>query len=191
MNYGYIALAILAVIVIILLVWLIKARNSFVVLRNRVNDQRAQIDVQLKRRYDLIPNLVETAKAYSGFERSTLEAVVSARARAVAAEGTSSELAENDRLTAALHRFMAVGESYPELKSSGHFLQLQQELATTENKIASSRQFFNDTVMKYNNAVQMFPANIAAGIFGFKPYEYLETAQAERESIRFDANTFK
>ncbi len=191
MSYGYIVLAAVVLVVIILLVWIIKSRNSFVVLKNRVKDQKAQIDVQLKRRYDLIPNMVETAKAYSGFERSTLEAVVKARARAVDAGGTSAEFAENDRLTEALHRFIAVSESYPELRSSQHFLQLQQELSTTENKIASSRQFFNDTVMKYNNAIQMFPANIVAGICGFKPYEYLEAAQSERESIRFDANTFK
>lgn len=127
----------------------------------------AQIDVQLKRRYDLIPNLLETAKGYANFERSTLEAVVKARQSAMAAADFDQAAAANGKLQAALRRLFAVSEAYPELKANANFMQLQSELSDTENKIALSRQFYNDTVLKYNNAIQMFPASFIAGLSVF------------------------
>lgn len=180
----YVIIAVIAVVVLAVLVYVIKKRNKFVELKNRVEDQKAQIDVQLKRRFDLIPNLVETVKGCANFEKSTLEAVVSARANAVNAKDLSGAISANENLTAALHRLIAVSESYPELKSNTSFVQLQGELAATEDKIAKARQFFNDTVLKYNNAIQMFPANIVAGIFGYAKYDYLEVSEAERENVK-------
>lgn len=179
------------VLVLLILIYLISTRNKFVVLKNRMEDQRAQIDVQLKRRYDLIPNLLETAKAYAGFEKSTLESVTQARVNAVNAKDLSDEIAANAKLTSALQRFIAVSESYPELKANTNFIQLQNELSATEDKIAKARQFYNDTVLKYNNGIELFPANIAAGIFGYKKQAFLETADSERKAVKISAEQFK
>lgn len=184
-------LVVVIIIAILVFAYLISAYNKFVVQKNRVEDQRAQIDVQLKRRYDLIPNLVETAKAYAGFEKSTLEAVTQARVSAVNAKDLNDEMAANAKLTSALQRFIAVSESYPELKANTNFMQLQKELSATEDKIAKARQFYNDTVLKYNNSIQMFPANIAAGIFGYKKQAFLEAADSEREAVKISAEHFK
>lgn len=182
---------ILILIVLLILIYLIKSRNHFVVLKNRVKDQESQIVVQLKRRYDLIPNLVETAKGYAGFEKSTLEAVTAARTNAVNAKNLNEEIAANDEMTHVLSRLIAVSEAYPELKSNQNFMQLQQELSATENKIAMARQFYNDTVLKYNNAIQMFPANIVAALFGYHACEYLNAEEKEKQTIKLDANSFK
>lgn len=187
----YIIIGVIVLIVLVLLVYIIKKRNTFVVMKNRIKDQEAQVDVQLKRRYDLIPNLIETAKGYACFEKSTLEAIAKARTDAVNAQNFNGTISANDRLTDALHRFVAVSESYPELKANTNFMQLQKELSSTEDKIAKSRQFLNDTVLKYNNAIQVFPANLVAGICGFKTYEFLEASEFERESVKIDSNTFK
>ncbi len=183
----------IAVIVVVLLVaaFLASSHNKFVVLKNRVKDQEAQINVQLKRRYDLIPNLIETAKGYAAFEQSTLDAVVSARAKATAATTLGDAMAANDALTRSVGQLFALSESYPDLKANQHFLQLQAELSRTEDKIAKARQFFNDTVLKYNNAIALFPANIAAGLFGYKEMSFLAVAAEEQAAVKMDASTFK
>lgn len=179
------------VLVIFILVAVIKTRNSFVALRNRVKDQAAQIDVQLKRRYDLIPNLVATVKGQAGFEKSTLEAVIQARSMATQAVSLTETLKANDALTGALHRMLAVAESYPTLQSNSGFVKLQDELSETEDKIAYSRQFYNDTVLKYNDAIQMFPASIIAGMCGFSEQAFLSANDNERENVKIAADDFK
>ncbi len=169
-------------IIVILLVIGIGIYNSLVGLRNQVKNAWAQIDVQLKRRYDLIPNLVETVKGYKNFERETLEAVV--KARNVAVQASSSGAGERGKaegeLSGALARLMVVVERYPDLKANQNFLALQEELSSTENKISFSRQYYNDNVLRYNNQTQMFPSNIVAGMTGFKSGEFFEVAEAEK-----------
>ena len=178
-------------VILILLIAVIKVRNNFVTLRNRVKNQMAQVDVQLKRRYDLIPNLLEIAKGYAGFEKSTLEAVATARAGAISAKDFDRRVAADQQLSSALSQFFAVGESYPDLKANQNFMQLQKELAETENKIALSRQFYNDTVYKYNNAIELFPASVVAGLSGFHPMSFWEVQEAERQSISIHAEDMK
>ncbi len=187
----YIVIGIIMLVVLAILIAAVKTRNQFVVLRNRVKNQLAQIDVQLKRRYDLIPNLLETAKGYAGFERSTLEAVVKARTSAMAASDFSNLVSANEKLSATLRQLMAVSEAYPELKSNSNFMQLQNELAETENKIALSRQFYNDTVLKYNNAIEMFPASLIAGLCGFRAMAFWEAEESERAGISIKAADMK
>ena len=169
-------------IIVILLVIGIGIYNSLVGLRNQVKNAWAQIDVQLKRRYDLIPNLVETVKGYKNFERETLEAVV--KARNVALQSSSAGAGERGKvegeLSGALARLMVVVERYPDLKANQNFLALQEELSSTENKISFSRQYYNDNVLRYNNQTQMFPSNIVAGMTGFKSGEFFEVAGAEK-----------
>ncbi len=158
--------------------------NRLIIYRNRVDNAWSQIDVQLKRRYDLIPNLVETVQAYARHERETFAQITEARTRAIAAASVKEqEKAEND-LTRNLHRLIAVAENYPDLKANKNFLMLQEELAGTESKIAFARQFYNDSVMAYNTRLQMFPNNLLAGIFGFKNRDYLEIEGLEREPQR-------
>jgi len=169
-------------IIVILLVIVIGIYNSLVGLRNQVKNAWAQIDVQLKRRYDLIPNLVETVKGYKNFERETLEAVV--KARNVAVQASSAGAGERGKaegeLSGALARLMVVVERYPDLKANQNFLALQEELSSTENKISFSRQYYNDNVLRYNNQTQMFPSNIVAGMTGFKSGEFFEVAETEK-----------
>lgn len=172
-------------IFLILLIMFIAIYNNLVRLRNQVKNAWAQIDVQLKRRYDLIPNLVETVKGYMKHERETMEAVT--KARALAQQLSSASAGERAKaegeLGAALSRLFAVAERYPDLKANQNFLALQEELTSTENKISFSRQFYNDSVFKYNNQTQMFPSNIVASLTGFKPGEFFEvTVAAEREA---------
>ena len=159
--------------------------NGLVGSRNQVDNAWAQIDVQLKRRYDLIPNLVETVKGYAKHERETFENVVKARNVAVQASTSGAGAAERGKaegeLSSALARLMVVVEQYPDLKANQNFLALQEELTSTENKVSFARQFYNDSVMRYNTKVQMFPSSIIAGMFGFKGGEFFEvTAEAER-----------
>jgi LemA protein len=163
----------IAAIVVIGLLFL-SSYNNFVVLRNRIQNAWAQINVELKRRYDLIPNLVETVKGYMKYEKDVLEAVTNARAAAMGAKGPAEAAVAENNLTGTLKSLFAVAENYPELKADQNVLNLQEELTTTENKIAFSRQFYNDIVMRYNQAIQIFPGNIIAGIFGFKKEEYFE-----------------
>lgn len=159
------------------------AYNGLVRLRNFVKEAWAQIDVQLKRRHDLIPNLVETVKGYAGHEKETLENVVKARSQAVSAKGVKEQAQAEQGLSGALGRLMVVVERYPDLKANQNFLGLQEELTSTENKIGFSRQHFNDRVMKFNTRVQSFPQNLIAGIFGFEEEDFFELQdEAAREA---------
>jgi LemA protein len=179
-----IALWIILGLVGVLLVTLIIIYNSLVRLRNQVRNSWSQIDVQLKRRHDLIPNLMETVKGYMKHERETLEAVTKARTSAVEAsgKGVGQQAKAEGALSEILTRFFAVAENYPDLKANQNFLALQEELTSTENKISFARQFYNDGVMYLNNKVQMFPSNIVAGMTGFRMEEFFEIeVAAERE----------
>jgi len=158
---------------------LIALYNRLVVLRNRVDNAWSQIDVQLRRRYDLIPNLVETVKGYASHESETFRKVTEARNMAVNATTVAEHGQAENMLTGALKSLFAVAEAYPELKANQNFLMLQEELSGTESKIAYSRQFYNDSVMSYNTAIQSFPANLIAGILGFVAREYFEVELAE------------
>ena len=175
---------IIGVVVVLLIIFLI-LYNGLVRLRNQVKNAWAQIDVQLKRRYDLIPNLVETAKGYMKHERETLEAVTNARnlAQQLSSAGAGERAKAEGELSSVLSRLLAVVENYPDLKANQNFLALQEELASTENKISFSRQYYNDSVLRYNNQTQMFPSNIVASMTGFKASEFFEvTLAAEREA---------
>jgi LemA protein len=173
------------VVLIVLAVVFFAIYNSLVGLRNQMRNSWSQIDVQLKRRHDLIPNLVETAKGYMKHERETLEAVTQARNAAVDAsgKGVGQQAKAEGALSGFLTRFFAVAENYPDLKANQNFLALQEELTSTENKISFARQFYNDSVMMLNNKVQMFPSNLVAGMTGFKTGEFFEIeSAAEREA---------
>jgi len=179
------AIWILIGIVVVLLFIFIGFYNDLVRLRNQVKNAWAQIDVQLKRRYDLIPNLVETVKGYAKHERETFEEVTKARnlAQQAASAGAGERAKLEGELSSALSRLLAVAENYPELKANQNFLALQEELTSTENKISFSRQFYNDSVLNYNNKTQMFPSNIVANMGGFKAGEFFEVNVAvEREA---------
>lgn len=169
-----IALIVIVVIVVILVIALIAMYNNLVRLRNRVDNAWAQVDVQLQRRLDLIPNIVETVKGYAKHESSTLEAVTQARTACMQATTPEARAEAENMLTGALKTLFAVSESYPDLKASANFMQLQQELTDTEDKISYMRQSYNDTVMNFNNAIQTFPAVIFAGMFGFTKRELFE-----------------
>ena len=168
---------IVVVVVILFVLFLIFAYNGLVKARNRVDNAYSQIEVQQKRRYDLIPNLVETVKGYAAHERGTLEAVTQARANAISAQqsGTVGQQAQAENvLTGALKSLFAVAEAYPDLKANQNFLNLQEELTATEDRIAYSRQFFNDSVLSYNNAIQTFPRNFLAGMFHFEKRDFFD-----------------
>ncbi|HEY4711567.1 MAG TPA: LemA family protein [Dehalococcoidia bacterium] len=176
---------IVGVIVVVIGLFLWANYNGLVRLRNQVKNAWAQIDVQLKRRYDLIPNLVETVKGYMKHERETLEAVTKARnlAQQVSSAGAGERAKAEGELSSALSRLLVVVERYPDLKANQNFLALQEELTSTENKIGFSRQFYNDSVLKFNNKTHMFPSNVVASMFGFKASEFFEvTLAAEREA---------
>ncbi len=174
-------------LIALLAIFLIGNYNALVRLRNQVKDAWAQIDVQLKRRYDLIPNLMETVKGYMQHERETLEAVTQARAAAAGAQTLPERANAESGLTAALGRLFAVSEAYPDLKANQNFLALQEELTSTENRIGFARQFYNDMVMNFNNKIQMFPSNIVAGMFNFRAAEFFELEDAaEREAPKVD-----
>lgn len=166
---------------------LIGIYNTLVRLRNQVKNAWSQIDVQLKRRYDLIPNLVETAKGYMKHERGTLESITEARSRAMGAEGVGEKAKAESALGQSISKFMLVVENYPDLKANQNFMAVQEELTSTENKIAFSRQAYNDQVLFFNNKIQMFPSNIVAGMFRFEPQEFFELEdQAQREAPKVD-----
>jgi len=171
---------VVGVIVVLLILGFIIIYNSLVRLRNQVKNAWAQIDVQLKRRHDLIPNLVETVKGYAAHERETLEAVTAARnlAQGAIGKGVGAQSKAEAELSGALSRLLAVVENYPDLKANQNFLALQEELTSTENKISFSRQFYNDSVLGYNNKTQMFPSNVVAGMTGFKADEFFEVEGA-------------
>lgn len=178
----------LAIIIILvaLVVIVIFLYNRLVVLRNRVDNAWSQIDVQLKRRYDLIPNLVETVKGYAAHEREVFERVTEARSQAIAAGAVGEQAKAENMLTSTLRSLFAVAENYPELKANQNFLMLQEELSGTESKIAFARQFYNDSVMNFNATIQTFPSNIMAGMFGFQSRDYFEIEEVSREPVKVD-----
>lgn len=170
---------IIVILVVFVIVTLIHMYNNLVGLRNRVKNSYAQIDVQLKRRNDLIPNLVETVKGYAGHEKGVLEEVTKARTGVMNATTVEETSAADNQLTGALKTLFAVAENYPDLKANSNFQQLQSELSDTEDKIAYARQFYNDVVLKYNNACQQFPSSLMAKLFRFKPETYFEAPESE------------
>ena len=175
---GWIVLGVIVVVVL----WAISVYNRLVTLRQRVGQSFADIDVQLKQRHDLIPNLVETVKGYAAHERGTLEAVIQARNTAMAAQGPAQQAAAENMLSGTLRQLFALSESYPDLKSNTNFQQLQAELTDIENKLAASRRFFNNSVQEYNTGIQQFPAALFAGIFGFAPREVFDVGE-ERKAL--------
>ena len=180
MTVVFLFLVLVGIVVVVALA-VVVIYNGLIRLRNQVRNAWAQIDVQLKRRHDLIPNLMETVKGYMAHERETLENVTKARTMATQASGAAQAGQAEGMLSQALGRLFAVAENYPDLKANQNFLALQEELTSTENKIGFARQFYNDQVMRLNNKIQMFPSNVVAGAFGFKQEEFFEIEdQAER-----------
>jgi len=165
---------IVLVVIVALVLWAIGVYNGLVTMRQRVNQAFADIDVQLRQRHDLVPNLVETVKGYAAHERGTLEEVVKARNAAVSAQGPAQQAAAENVLSGALRQLFALSEAYPDLKANANFQQLQAELTDLENKIAASRRFFNNAVQEYNTGIQRFPAALFAGSFGFSPKDYFD-----------------
>jgi LemA protein len=176
---------ILALVVMVGLLFIGKY-NQLVSLRNRIQNAWSQIDVQLRRRYDLIPNLIETVKGYAAHEKSIFENVAKAREGMMTAQGAAAQGEAQNQITTALKSLFAVAEAYPQLKANENFMALQEELSGTESKIAYSRQFFNDQVMTFNTLIQTFPGNIVAGMFGFTQHEYFQMEDAAREPIHVD-----
>jgi LemA protein len=176
----------------VLVLWVVTQYNRLVTLRNQVKNGWKQIDVQLKRRHDLIPNLVNTVRGYMEFEQDTLEKVIKARNAAVGATGVADAAAKEGALTGMLSKLFALAESYPNLKSNETVVKLQEELSSTENKISFARQFYNDIATKFNIAQQVFPANLIAGMFGFHAAELFEVKEAaEREVPAVDLSLKK
>ncbi len=176
----------LLAIVGLAIIFVIAIYNRLIVLRNRIDNSWAQIDVQLKRRYDLIPNLVETVKGYAKHEKTVFEEVTKARTQAINAGTVQEQSNAENMLTGALKSLFAVAENYPDLKANENFLMLQEELSGTESKIAYARQFYNDTVMKFNTTIQTFPNNLLAGMLGFNQRDYFEIEEASREAVKVD-----
>ncbi len=178
-----VAIIIVAIIVLILL-YVVGTYNSLVSLRNKVKDQWSQIDVVLKNRNDLIPNIVETVKGYAKHEKETLNAVVEARNKAVSATTPEAEMEASGEVAKALSRLFALTESYPDLKANENFMDLQNKLNEVEEKIRFARQFYNDTVMTYTNKLEMFPSNIVAGMFKFEKASFFEATEEERKNVQ-------
>ena len=174
------------VVVVLLILWFIGVYNSLVQLRNKVRNQFSQIDVQLKKRFDLIPNLVETVKGYAKHESETFEKVVQARNTSASASTDSDKIEAANQMTQAVRGLLALAESYPELKANDNFLSLQNDLKETEEKISYARQFYNDAVMVYNNKIQVIPSNIVAGICGFKAEKLFEAEAEERKNVKVE-----
>ena len=188
MSPVLIVLGVLFVIALGIVGWIVGAYNGLIRLRNQLENAWAQIDVQLKRRCDLIPNLVETVKGYAAHERGTLEAVIQARNMAVSAKGVADRAQAENVLTGALKSLFAVAEAYPNLKADQSFLALQEELTSTENKVAFARQFYNDSVMTFNTQIEIFPRNFIAGMFHFVRREFFEVkdeAQRNAPQVKF------
>ena len=177
---------VILIILVAIVAWVVFAYNRLVSLRNQVDNAWRQIDVQLKRRHDLIPNLVEAVKGYMQFERDTLTQVVEARAKAVGAPDQASRMAAENQITAGLGKLLAVMENYPQLKADENVLKLQEELTTTENQLAFARQAYNDVVLELNTRIQTFPSNIIANNFGFHPADYFKGAPEEQAVPKVD-----
>src|SRR5437762_11115959 len=176
-------LLILIVVVGLLVIWAIASYNGLVGMRNQVLNGWRQIDVQLKRRHDLIPNLVNAVRGSMDFERDTLTAVMEARAKALTATGPADAAQKEGQLSVALGRLLAVAENYPNLKSNDNVKMLQEELSATENRVGFARQFYNDIATKFNIAQQVFPTNVFANMFGFKPAELFEITEAGERAV--------
>ncbi len=176
---------VLGVLVVLLLVFLVFTYNALVRLRQRLRNAWSQVDVQLKRRYDLIPNLVNSVQGYAAHEKSTFEEIARVRNQAIAAKTVREQSQAETMLSGALRNLFAVAEAYPELRANANFMQLQEELTNTESKIAFSRQFYNDTVQKLNTRIELFPTNLVAGMFGFGPADYftLQDEPGAREPV--------
>jgi LemA protein len=174
------------VLIVILVAWAIGLYNGLVRIRNQVRNAWSQIDVQLKRRHDLIPNLVEVVKDYMSYEQETLTKVIEARGKALAAssQGVAATAAAENQLTGALKSLFAVFENYPDLKANQNVMKLQEELTSTENKIAFARQYYNDSVMRLNNAIETFPSNIFANAFNFKAEQYYQVPDEDKEPVK-------
>lgn len=181
MDISYIILIIVIAVILIILFYIVYIYNKLITARNKVENSWSQIDVQLTRRADLIPNLIETVKGYTSHESSTFENITKARSSLLNADAVSEKAKANDALTKGLKSLFAVAESYPELKANENFISLQEELADTENKISYTRQFYNDTVLMYNNLCQMFPSNLMAKMFDFKEKDYFKSSTESRE----------
>ena len=176
-------LVVIAVIVVLVILYLIGTYNSLVNLRNKVRDQWSQIDVVLKNRNDLIPNIVETVKGYARHEKETLNEVIEARSKMASASTKEDEMKASGAVTEALGKLFALAESYPDLKANQNFIELQNSLNEIEEKIRFARQFYNDTVLTYQNKIEMFPSNIVASMFGFKPEAFFEATEEERKNV--------
>ena len=179
-------LIVVLVIVVLLIIYFVATYNKLVDLRNRVRDQWSQIDVQLKRRFDLIPNLVSTVKGYAKHESETLESVIEARNSYTTATTPHEKMQANNMLSDTLSKLFALAENYPDLKANQNFLELQTELQETEDKIAMARQFYNDTVLTYNNKIEMFPSNIIASMFKFKMEEFFKAEEEARQNVKVE-----
>ena len=179
-----VVIGIIVVLVLLVFGFFIGNYNILVQLRNRVRDQWSQIDIQLKRRFDLVPNLVETVKGYTKHEKETLEGVVKARNAYQTATTPEEQMKADGELTKTLTKLFALAEAYPDLKANDNFMELQTELSNIEEKISTARQFYSDSVLNYNNRVQMFPSNIVASMFGFREEKYFEALSEERENVK-------
>ena len=174
---------ILLIVVVLIFLFFVSTYNSLVQLRNKVKDQFSQIDVQLKKRADLIPNLVETVKGYAKHEKGTLEDVIKARNTYLSAGSPDEKMKSSGELTQAINKLFALAESYPDLKANENFLDLQKQLKEVEDKISYARQFYNDTVLMYNNKIEMFPSNFIASLFHFKKENFFEATEDERKNV--------
>lgn len=180
----YMLWIIILVVVVLVAMYVISTYNGLVVARNKVRDQFSQIDVQLKRRFDLIPNLVETVKGYAKHESETLEKVIQARNNYANAKTDAEKLEASKEMSRGVMNIMALAESYPDLKANTNFVDLQNQLKEVEEKISYARQFYNDSVLMYNNKIEMFPSNLVASIFGFKRETFFEADEKERENVQ-------
>jgi len=174
----------IGVVIVLLVLFFVFAYNSLVTMRLRIDNAWSQIDVQLKKRYDLIPNLVETVKGYTKHEKTVFESVTKARANALGAQSISEKAKAEGELSQALKSIFAVAEAYPKLEASANFKMLQEELSGIESKIAYARQFYNDSVMTYNTTIQTIPTNIVAGVFGFIARDFFKAGEVERENVK-------
>ena len=181
MEIGTIIIIVVVALLLIVVFYAIGVYNKLINARNKVNDQFAQIDVQLKRRSDMIPNLVETVKGYAKHEENTFKEVVEARNRMNSANGINEELEASNQITTALNKLFALAESYPELKANTNFMSLQNDLKDTEDKLSFARQFYNDTVLNYNNLREQFPSNIIAGMFKSKEIDFFKAEDKDKE----------
>ena len=179
-----IPLAVFGIVVLLIVGWLISVYNTLIKLRNRVQNSWAQIDVQLKRRFDLVPNLVETVKGYAAHEKDVLEKVTQARSMVQSAQSLEQRQQAENMLTDTLRSLFAVAEAYPQLQANQNFMELQRELSDLEAKIAFARQFFNDTTMNYNTEIQSFPNNILAGMFNFQAMPYFQVDEVQRQAVQ-------